>query len=66
MICEGTEAKKVKLNVSYQAGDKPMKINDEVTVYGDYRGLDGSYPSITVRYYDIDQSAEGPGEDISR
>ena len=43
-----------------------MKINDEVTVYGDYRGLDGSYPSITVRYYDIDQSAEGPGEDISR
>ena len=66
MICEGTEAKKVKLNVSYQAGDKPMKINDEVTVYGDYRGLDGSYPSITVRYYDIDQSAEGPGEHISR
>ena len=66
MICEGTEAKKVKLNISYQAGDTPLKINDEVTVYGDFRGMDGSYPSIAVRYYDIDKSAEGPGEDISR
>ena len=66
MICEGTEAKKIKLSISYQAGDTPLKINDEVTVYGDYRGMDGSYPSIKVRYYDIDKSAAGPGEDISR
>ena len=66
MICEGTEAKKVKLNITYQPGDNQMKINDEVTVYGDFRGMSDSYPSIGVRYFDIDSAAEGPGTDITR
>ena len=66
MICEGTEAKKVKMSLSYKEGDKPIKINDEVTVYGDFRGMDGSYPSIAVRYYDIDKAADSADDTIVR
>ena len=66
MICEGTESKKIKLNLSYKEGDTPLKINDEVTIYGDFRGMDGSYPSITVRYYDIDKAADSADDTIVR
>ena len=42
------------------------EINDEVTVYGDFRGMDGSYPSIAVRYYDIDKAADSADDTIVR
>ena len=54
------------MNLSYKEGDKPIKINDEVTVYGDFRGMDGSYPSIAVRYYDIDKAADSADDTIVR
>ena len=66
MICDGAEAKKVKLNVSYTSESSRMQLNDEVTVYGEFRGMDGSYPSISVRYFDIDTAADGYDGNIYR
>lgn len=66
VICDGTESKKIKINVSYKTNDSRMKLNDEVTLYGEFRGMDGSYPSVSVRYYDIDKAANGNEDNIIR
>ena len=63
MIMNDSEAQKVKLYVTYKDTDTRISINDRITVYGEFRGMEGSYPAITEKYYTIDQYEEGDRSD---
>ena len=65
-VIKHLKVKKIKINVSYKESDTRLNTNDEITIYGDFRGLDGSCPSIASRYYDVNKSANRSDDNIVR
>ena len=63
MIMNDSESQKVKLYITYKDTDTRLRINDEITVYGEFRGMESGFPAITEKYYHIDKMEEGDRSD---